>query len=76
MDLLLHLEFIHDLLEHGKLAGEMAVEILKDGKKPADMPVGFSPEDALELVVSEKNAEAFGVKLPEDVLKRADEKLD
>jgi putative tryptophan/tyrosine transport system substrate-binding protein len=62
-----------DYEQHGRLAGEMAIKILKDGEDPADMPVGFSPEDALELVVSEENAQAFGVEIPEDVLDRADE---
>lgn len=65
-----------DYEQHGKLAGEMAVKILKDGEDPAEMAVGFAPEDALELVVSPGNAEKFGVEIPQEVIDRADETID
>ena len=65
-----------DYEQHGKLAGEMAVKILKDGEDPADMAVGFAPEDALELVVAPENAKKFGVEIPQEVIDRADETID
>lgn len=65
-----------DYEQHGKLAGEMAIKILKDGEDPASMPVGFSPEDALELVVAPENAKKFGVEIPQEVIDRADETID
>jgi putative tryptophan/tyrosine transport system substrate-binding protein len=55
----------HDL---GYTTGKMAVEIL-EGKKPADIPVGY-PEN-LELVVNKKAAEEEGITLTEDMLKDA-----
>ncbi|MCM3576041.1 ABC transporter substrate-binding protein [Mesobacillus subterraneus] len=55
----------HDL---GYTTGKMAVEIL-EGKKPADIPVGY-PEN-LELVVNKKAAEDEGITLTEDMLKDA-----
>lgn len=47
----------------GYTAGKMAVEILKDGKKPGDMPIQFVPD-----VVKKYNAEvaeAIGITIPE-----------
>ena len=55
----------HDL---GYATGKKAVEIL-EGKKPADIPVGY-PEN-LELVVNKKAAEEEGISLTEDMLKDA-----
>ena len=50
-----------DYYQLGYLAGEMAVEILKNGKKPADMPIQFLPADKCELTVNEETAKAIGV---------------
>ncbi|MCM3125802.1 ABC transporter substrate-binding protein [Mesobacillus sp. AQ2] len=55
----------HDL---GYTTGKMAVEIL-EGKKPADIPVGY-PEK-LELVVNKKAAEEEGITLTDELLKDA-----
>lgn len=50
-----------DYYQLGYLAGEMAVEILKNGKKPADMPIQFLPADKCELTVNEETAKAIGI---------------
>lgn len=60
-----------DYFEHGKQAGEKALEILQDGKEPGDIPVDTAPEDSLETVVNEDAAKAMGVEIPEDILKDA-----
>lgn len=53
----------------GYTTGEMAVDILKNGKKPADIPVGF-PEE-LNLVINETAAKEQGVELTEEMKKGA-----
>ena len=50
-----------DYYQLGYLAGEMAVDILKNGKKPADMPIQFLPADKCELTVNEETAKAIGI---------------
>jgi len=45
--------------DHGYEAGQMAVEILKNGKKPADMKVTFPSK--LDLIINLKSAEAQGI---------------
>jgi len=50
-----------DYFQLGYLAGEMAVDILKNGKKPADMPIQFLPADKCELTVNEDTAAAIGI---------------
>ncbi|MBT2681716.1 ABC transporter substrate-binding protein [Bacillus sp. ISL-35] len=57
-----------DYHELGYTTGKMAVEIL-EGKKPADIPVGY-PEN-LELVINKKAAEEEGITLTDDLLKDA-----
>ncbi|MFD0714824.1 ABC transporter substrate-binding protein [Paenibacillus sp. GCM10027626] len=47
--------------DHGYQAGQMAVEILKDGKKPADMKVSFP--DKLDLILNLKAAELYGIEV-------------
>ncbi|MDO4784157.1 MAG: ABC transporter substrate-binding protein [Propionibacteriaceae bacterium] len=58
-----------DYHKQGKQAAAMAVKILRDGAKPADLPVETQKE--LDLVVNAKAAAAQGVTLPESVTKRA-----
>lgn len=53
----------------GESAGKKAVRILK-GEKPGDIPWG--PAEKFSLVVSEKAAKTQGVKIPSDLLKKAD----
>ena len=50
-----------DYYQLGYLAGEMAVDILKNGKKPAEMPIQFLPADKCELTVNEETAKAIGI---------------
>ena len=50
-----------DYYQLGYLAGEMAVDILKNGKKPADMPIQFLPADKCELAVNEETAKVIGI---------------
>ena len=50
-----------DYYQLGYLAGEMAVDILKNGKKPADIPIQFLPADKCELAVNEETAKAIGI---------------
>jgi putative ABC transport system substrate-binding protein len=57
--------FGYDYYDIGYTTGKMAVEILKNGKKPADIPVGF-PE-SLELFVSAKSAAAQGVEISQSM---------
>ncbi|WP_372631439.1 ABC transporter substrate-binding protein [Cohnella sp.] len=45
--------------DHGYQVGQMAVDVLKNGKKPADMPV--SVPDKLDLILNLKAAEAQGI---------------
>ena len=50
-----------DYYQLGYLAGEMAVDILKNGKNPAEMPIQFLPADKCELTVNEETAKAIGI---------------
>lgn len=50
-----------DYYELGYMAGEQAVEILVNGKNPADMPIEYLPADKCELTVNEEFAAAVGV---------------
>ena len=51
-------------------AGHKAVMILKEGKKPGEIPSGSS--ELLDLYISQKNAKRRGVEIPEEFLKKAD----
>lgn len=50
-----------DYYELGYMAGEQAVEILVNGKSPADMPIEYLPAEKCELTVNEEFAAAVGV---------------
>ena len=50
-----------DYYQLGYLAGEMAVDILKNGKKTAEMPIQFLPADKCELAVNEETAKTIGI---------------
>jgi len=45
--------------DHGYQVGQMAVDVLKNGMKPADMPV--TVPDKLDLILNLKSAEAQGI---------------
>lgn len=53
----------------GYQTGQMAIEILKNGKKPSDIPVNF-PE-SLGLVINQKAAAAQGITLTDEMKKNA-----
>lgn len=55
--------------EIGYRAGEIAVEILKNGKKPSEIPIETIKN--LKIEINRKNMEMLGIKIPEDVLKEA-----
>ncbi len=61
-------------IDYGKLGeqtADMATRVLKDGAKPAEMPVEKQAE--MKLVVNTKAAEKMGVTLPQALVDRADE---
>lgn len=58
----------------GKQTGEMAVRILKDGAKPADMAVE-SQKDT-KLIVNAKAAKAMGVEIPQSLRDKADQVIE
>ncbi|MBE6468419.1 MAG: ABC transporter substrate-binding protein [Coriobacteriaceae bacterium] len=49
--------------ELGRMAGEMAVKILKGEAEPADMPIGHMRAEDLKVVVNDETAAALGVDL-------------
>ena len=51
--------------ELGKQTAKMAVEILRDGKKPADMPIQYL--ENCDLTVNEETAKALGITIPENL---------
>ena len=55
--------------EIGYRAGEIAAEILKNGKKPSEIPIETIKN--LKIEINRKNMEMLGIKIPEDVLKQA-----
>ncbi|KYD32291.1 hypothetical protein B4110_0774 [Parageobacillus toebii] len=50
-----------DYYDIGYEAGEMAAQILKDGKKPADLPVQYPQK--LKLLINKKAAKDMGIEL-------------
>jgi len=59
-----------DYDQAGREAGELGVKVLR-GAKPGDFP--FRPVSGYTLVVNLKAAKEFGLKIPDTVVKRADE---
>ncbi|MCQ2592038.1 MAG: ABC transporter substrate-binding protein [Treponema sp.] len=51
--------------ELGKQTAKMAVEILKDGKNPAEMPIQYL--DVCDLKVNAETAAALGITIPENL---------
>lgn len=54
-----------DYYRLGEMTAEQAIQILKDGKSPADIPVGFAAEDDMKYVVNEDMAATLGVTIPD-----------
>lgn len=50
-----------DYYQLGYMAGEQAVEILVNGKNPADMPIGYLEAKDCELTVNEEVAASLGI---------------
>ena len=58
-----------DYYEMGKEAGKIAVEILKNGKKPSE--IKFKKMDLNDIVINNKTLAAIGINLPEDIKPKA-----
>jgi putative ABC transport system substrate-binding protein len=58
-----------DYYEHGRQTGQMAVQILKHGKDPADMPVQM--QEDLKLHLNLKAAREIGVDIPQKLIDSA-----
>lgn len=52
-----------DYYKLGYMTGEMAVEILVNGKNPAEMPIGYLSAEQCEFTGNEENAAALGIDL-------------
>ena len=52
----------------GYRAGEIAVEILKNGKKPSDIPIETVKN--LKIDINKENMELLGIKLTDEILKK------
>lgn len=63
-----------DYTKLGEQTGEMALKILQDGTKPAEMPVETSSN--LELVVNPKAAKAQGAEIPKKLVDEADKVIE
>jgi len=57
----------------GKQTGEIAVEVI-NGKNPAEIPIQSQKEP--ELIVNVKAAERIGLTIPQEILDRADRKIE
>ena len=58
-----------DYYEMGKEAGKIAVEILKNDKKPSE--IKFKKMDLNDIVINNKTLAAIGINLPEDIKSKA-----
>ncbi len=52
----------------GQMTGEQAFEVLVNGADVSTMPIGYSTEDELKLVINEEYAAAIELEIPEDLL--------
>jgi putative ABC transport system substrate-binding protein len=52
----------------GRIAGEQALRIFK-GTKPSEIPVAYAKE--FDIYLNQKTADEIGIKLPEDLVKKA-----
>ena len=52
-----------DYYELGYMTGEMAVDILVNGKNPAEMPIGYLSAEKCKFTGNEENAAALGIDL-------------
>ncbi|MEW9668522.1 ABC transporter substrate binding protein [Ammoniphilus sp. 3BR4] len=63
-----------DYYELGRQTGEMALKVLNGEAKPEMMPI--ETQKNLKLYVNKKAADRFGIKLPQELLDRADEIIE
>lgn len=59
-----------DYNEIGQMAGKMAADILLNGKKPGEIPIGYTENPT--LIINPDAAEELGIKVPEEVLSKAE----
>lgn len=64
-----HITISVDYKQLGKEAGKMAVEIIKNGKKPSDFPVKYMDASTCSRVYSSANLAGSGITLPESITK-------
>lgn len=50
-----------DYYQLGYMAGEQAIDILVNGKTPAETPIGYLPADKCELSINEETANTLGI---------------
>jgi len=55
--------------ELGKLTAQQAVDILANGKNPAEMPIQYAQN--CDLTINEETAKTLGITLPQDLLDKA-----
>lgn len=53
--------------ELGKMTGEMALDILKNGKNPAEMPIQYLNADGCEFTYNKEVADLIGVTIPDNL---------
>ena len=53
----------------GKLTSSQAVEIIKENRKPADMPILYLTD--FELIINKEIADTLGITIPENLSERA-----
>jgi putative ABC transport system substrate-binding protein len=63
-----------DYTKLGEQTGQMALKILQDDQKPAELPVETSSN--LELVVNPEAAKAQGAEIPQDLIDEADNVIE
>lgn len=66
-----HITYGLDYYNLGYQTGEMAVKILKDGKKPKDMPVESQKQPKLYINLTEANK--IGLQIPQELIDKAEE---
>lgn len=63
-----------DYFEHGYTIGKMAVDILKNGKKPVEIPVGFPASESLDLAINMKTAKEEGIEVTQSMKDKVKDK--
>lgn len=58
-----------DYYELGRKAGELAIEIIKNGKNPSDLEIQTMPLN--DIVINEKTLSILGIEIPEDIKSKA-----